>query len=251
MKLVILITGTTSGLGKELLTIFSNLGHQVVSINRRNASDLEHQFPNQRFIVEDIRNVAIMKTLIERLQSQNLEPDIIILNAGINYPDNIYGLDTKKFLEVLDTNLMGNLAPIEAIQKMNLKNKKIITISSTSVVVPNAGSLAYSLGKQNLEQAFNLFEKCDPNNTYKYVRLGPMHSNLNRNLPPTEGFQKKIFSILSLDPKIVAEKVYRFSKNESKILHPSLFVYLFYLALSVALKVFPGIYYKAYQKKDS
>jgi len=51
----VLITGTTSGLGRGLLEHYAAAGVKVISVNRRRVAELEDRHPSVRFECLDVR----------------------------------------------------------------------------------------------------------------------------------------------------------------------------------------------------
>src|SRR6185503_18494912 len=84
----VLITGTTSGLGRALLHHYAGTGAKVISVNRRRAPELEAGYPSVRFECIDVRSAEGVERLIVDLAESAELPEIFILNAGINRIDN-------------------------------------------------------------------------------------------------------------------------------------------------------------------
>ena len=94
-KKIILITGTTSGIGKELLYYYLNLGNEVIGIDRNKNNAFDDK-KNYKQIITDITNYSNINDIIINLIKENILPDIFILNAGINIYDN------KEFFSILN-----------------------------------------------------------------------------------------------------------------------------------------------------
>jgi NAD(P)-dependent dehydrogenase (short-subunit alcohol dehydrogenase family) len=247
----VLITGTTSGLGLALLSIYVRAGSEVIAVNRRGDDSLKAQFPAVRFEVLDITSREGVSDLLNELHQQDKVPDIFILNAGINKMDFENDLNLEVFNEVMQTNLYGVLTFVESIQKLSLKNRKLVVISSTSTLVPNSKSLGYYASKLVLDRMFRLFAKTDKENCYQIVVLGPVETNLNRTLSEQTGIQKKIFSFLSETSEGAALRCSKFIKTSALVLPPPISTRIFYLLLRVLLIFLPGFYYKPKLKTHS
>nr|MDH4467805.1 SDR family NAD(P)-dependent oxidoreductase [Bacteriovoracaceae bacterium] len=193
---VVLITGTTSGVGKSLQELYLNSGKIVLAINRRLPPGPWNG--NLRNFICNISDAIEVEKIIDNLIETKEIPGLWILNAGINEIDNIEHLDVNQFKKVLETNLYGSLNFIQGLQLKKIKNVTVLTISSTSILVPNSASLGYYISKFAIINLCRLLQFCDRDNSYKTVVLGPTNTNLNKSLPPMEGLQAKIFNYLSL-----------------------------------------------------
>ena len=52
----VLVTGTSSGLGRALLDLYAKSGVKVISVNRRRLPELEALYPRVRFECVDVRS---------------------------------------------------------------------------------------------------------------------------------------------------------------------------------------------------
>jgi NAD(P)-dependent dehydrogenase (short-subunit alcohol dehydrogenase family) len=84
----VLITGTTSGVGRALLEHYARSGVKVISVNRRRVAELESQYPSVRFECVDVCCAEDVDQLVRSLAASGQLPEIFILNAGINRVDN-------------------------------------------------------------------------------------------------------------------------------------------------------------------
>lgn len=243
---IVLITGTTSGVGRALLHLYAQFNHTVIAVNRRDSE--EPNLSGVLYFKCDITSISEVQALIQNLSAKHLLPNVWILNAGINEVDNAAGINIDVFRRVLDINLYGVLNFVQAFQSLSLKKAAVLAISSSSTIVPNSNHVGYYISKMSLNGIFKLLNRADPENNYKLVLLGPTVTNLNRSAPEMRGIQKFIFSALSLEAEEVALKIKQFTKASASILHPSWRARVFYNLLSLVLKFLPGIYYKPYQK---
>jgi NAD(P)-dependent dehydrogenase (short-subunit alcohol dehydrogenase family) len=246
MKPCVLITGTTSGLGAALLSYYADRGFRVVAVDRRRELERQKKFPTVRFVVIDISKPSEVDAVLADLQSEGFAPDVFFLNAGINSIDNLAFLSLPRFEQVLQVNLLGTLTFVGAIQKLGWRGKKVVAISSTSTIVPNAKSLGYYISKLSLEHLFPLFTRLDAENDYRTVLLGPMESRLNRDLEPLTGLQSKVFAALTETSDQVAVRCAKFVDSRSRRLKPPLKTRAFYFLLKWVVFFWPTFYYKPY-----
>src|SRR6187431_3057630 len=109
----VLITGTTSGIGRALMDHYVRLDVRVVSVNRRRDAELEARYPTVRFECVDVRSAELVGDLVSRLCVSGELPELFILNAGINALDNDETFSLVDYRRVLDTNLYGVLNFVE------------------------------------------------------------------------------------------------------------------------------------------
>ena len=83
---IVLITGTTSGIGRGLLKFYREAGLRLITVNRREISDELHEGVNS--FVLDISNEHDVGMLFNELSETSAMPDVFVLNAGINKIDN-------------------------------------------------------------------------------------------------------------------------------------------------------------------
>ena len=83
----VLITGTTSGLGRGLLEHYVARDVKVIAVNRRRVAELEGRYPSVRFECLDVRSGKDVESLVSGLAASGALPDLFILNAGINRAD--------------------------------------------------------------------------------------------------------------------------------------------------------------------
>ena len=236
--MIVLITGTTSGIGKLLAEHYlKDSNNKVIGINNKHYEILKANFKN--YIIDISTHQEIYK-LIEDLIKINEVPDIFFLNAGINYRDYTNYLDIEKFKDVLDVNLYGVLNFISAVTKYELHGKKIISISSTSNIVPNPSNIGYYISKISLKLVFSLLEIIDSGNMYKVIILGPVKTNIMRNYESPTGIKKILINILSIHSSIAVKKILKFSNNNKKILYYPISSTVFYILISFIIKLLPS-----------
>jgi NADP-dependent 3-hydroxy acid dehydrogenase YdfG len=239
----VLITGTTSGLGKAFLAHYSSLpGIETISVNRREDPVLVKTFPDTHFDKRDITRFPDVVELLNDLKSRDRLPDLFVLNAGINRRDNVKGYDFKSFDEVMRINLNGVMTFVGAISELKLRNRVVVGISSTSNIIPNPGHIAYHLSKWSIHRAFELLRRNDRMNSYKSVCLGPVHTNIMSGYPKPTGLQGKIFDGLAVDASTAVRACTRFIEGNQKVLYYPFGAALFYRFVSFALMFCPGLY---------
>lgn len=150
----ILITGASSGLGKELAMQFANFGITMF-LTGRNGERLEdtvNSCKNKGAIVHykimDIRDKNIVKEWILKCDSiYNI--DLVIANAGISAGTYEGNENAEQVYDIFNTNIYGVLNTIEPIipEMISRRNGQIAIISSMSAFIGMASCPAYSASK--------------------------------------------------------------------------------------------------------
>ncbi len=148
---VVVITGSSSGLGKTLAQKFIETDSRVV-ISSRNSEDLEDvskELGVTKFVAdvtkeEDIKNLAEFAVLkFGRI-------DIWVNNAGIWIPhDTFENMDLKRVHDMVEVNLFGTIygSKYAYLQMKKQQQGVIVNIISTSALTGRAGSSGYCASK--------------------------------------------------------------------------------------------------------
>lgn len=99
-----LITGASSGLGREMARILSDKGYDIIAVARRvdRLEDLKKELKtNTEIICMDVTDIEKCKELAKRAN----EVDILINNAGFGVFGDICSTDLDKELSMIDTNV--------------------------------------------------------------------------------------------------------------------------------------------------
>ena len=70
----VLVTGTTSGVGRALLEHYATSGVKVIAVNRRRVAELESRYPSVRFECVDVRSAQDVADLVRSLAASGQLP---------------------------------------------------------------------------------------------------------------------------------------------------------------------------------
>ncbi|XP_073489162.1 dehydrogenase/reductase SDR family member 7B isoform X3 [Aquarana catesbeiana] len=141
---VVVITGATSGLGKECAKVFYKAGAQLVLCGRseERLKDLINELSRMpkgtmqmykpQMVIFDLSDVeAVTSAATEILQLAG-KVDILINNAGISYRGTIRNTKISVDRMIMDTNYFGPVALTKALLPSMINNKRghIVAISS-------------------------------------------------------------------------------------------------------------------------
>ncbi len=157
----ILITGATSGIGRELANRFCQLNNQIIAIGR-DETKLEElaKFDNRITSFKcDISSKSDLDQLITYLKKEHKDLNVLINNAGIQYNETL--LDKTYNLQKIENEIRTNLtSPIKLITSLipvlqKNSNSAIVNVSSGLAIVPKAKSAVYC----GTKAAIHMFSK--------------------------------------------------------------------------------------------
>jgi len=240
----VLITGTTSGLGRALLEHYVDRDVKVISVNRRRVAELEARHPSVRFECVDVRSAPDVEGLVRGLAAAGALPDVFILNAGINRLDNDATFDLTLYREVIETNLYGVfnfIAPLTRLPAANVA-RHVVAISSMVSYAGNPYGLGYQTSKRALTTCFEVWSGMYTGTdlVFKQVILGPVRTSIytmDEKLPRWVLWIKSL-STASLTGTVRA--ISRFARTRrKKLIHPWR-AFLVFSAMRLARRIVPG-----------
>lgn len=155
-KKVVLVTGASRGIGKEIAIHFAKQGAMVIlnyngSKNRAEETKKEIEAFNGSAVLMqcNVRKEEEVKGLMDGIINQFGRIDVVVNNAGIT-KDNLMLRMTKSEMEdVLDINLMGSFFVMRQALRPMMKQRggRIINVSSVVGITGNAGQANYAASK--------------------------------------------------------------------------------------------------------
>lgn len=210
----ILITGASSGIGKELARLYATHDNELFLLARREANLLELQ---QQLIVQ-AKSVDIITadvTEFEKLQEKIKKigtVDMVILNAGISIGHSLDITPFRDFKKLFDVNLFANHAILEVLLPLfkAQKSGKIVFISSLASLIAMPSSKAYSSSKR----ALNAYAESI---RYKYKKDGVKVINILPGFIQSEMTDKNEFKMpFLLSTKDGSKKIYNAIEKEKR-----------------------------------
>lgn len=154
---VVLITGGTRGIGKQIADDFVNLGANVIltGTNAKNIEQLNEEAiykgeKKKYFCVDFLSDQSVTKFL-SKLETMPVI-DVVVNNAGINENNSINKTNLKDWEEIVEVNLSTPFKIIRLVSKKMISNKygKIINIGSVFSKVSMEKRSIYSATKFGL-----------------------------------------------------------------------------------------------------
>ena len=156
MREITLITGASSGIGRETALYFSQKGHPVIIICNKNTeglNELKSLIKGNNGIVEsfiaDVSSYEEMSDIFNILSQKNFLPDILVNNAGISHIGLLQDMTSDEWKHIIDVNLTSvfNCSKLIIPHMLSKKSGHIINISSMWGNVGASCEVAYSASK--------------------------------------------------------------------------------------------------------
>ena len=152
MNTTALITGASSGIGKELARIHAEHGGDLIIVARRAEKltalklELEHKHSvNVMTITKDLSNPNAAKELFEDIQKLNIQIDYLINNAGFGLRGKFHELPWERQLQMINLNMVALTELMHLfLPGMVARNSgKILNTSSTASFMPGPLQAVY------------------------------------------------------------------------------------------------------------
>jgi uncharacterized oxidoreductase len=241
----VLITGTTSGIGRGLLEHYAKAGWAVTAFNRRSDPETAARFPNARFVLADVRDRAKVEDYFREAAAKGELPELYFLNAGINRGDTYDRFDLGTFQDVMDINLTGVLNFVAAAMP-HLSDRKavFVTSSSTSNIFPNPCNLGYFVSKKASAEMFALLDRRYRARGWRFktMILGPIATNIAVGSTLSSRLQSAVRDFLMMKVEQAVPDIERFVASDATTLYYPKKALAVFLAAAAATKVLPGLY---------
>ena len=206
-----IITGTSSGLGLELVKKFSNEKYNIISLSRSTCSVKSSLVQHYNFDITRPKSILELKKLLE---SKYKKIDLLINNAGMLINKPFVELTKEEFYSVYDVNFFGVIELIREILPFFKSKSQIINISSIGGINGTSkfkGLSAYSSSKGALnvltEVLAEEFKETGP--TINSLCLGSVQTKMLEKAFP--GYKAQV------QPREMANFIYDFSQSGASV----------------------------------
>lgn len=153
---VVLVTGGSRGIGKEVAEVYAENGYDVVINYVSDKTDVEgikKEFEEKGvkclLVKADVSKAEDVNNMVEEAIAEFGKIDVLVNNAGITRDTLLMRMSEEDFDKVIEINLKGTYLVTKAVTKymMKKRNGSIINLASVVGVVGNAGQCNYSASK--------------------------------------------------------------------------------------------------------
>lgn len=150
MSKIVVITGSSKGIGEALALHYLEKNHIVIGCSRGEAS-INHK--NYRHFSLEITDEKAVLGMIRAIKKEFKKIDILINNAGIASMNHILTTSTGTISKLFDTNFLGTFLFTREVAKVMMKEKNGRIINFTTVAKPLKleGEAVYVASKAAIE----------------------------------------------------------------------------------------------------
>ena len=143
---IILITGTSKGIGRYLVEQYTTLGHHVIGCSR---SKVEYYINNYQHFSLDICNEKDVKKMFSQIRKSYGRLDILINNAGIASMNHALLTTMDTVRKIYNTNVFGTFLFCREATKIMQRNQygRIINFATVAVPLKLEGEAIYASSK--------------------------------------------------------------------------------------------------------
>jgi 3-oxoacyl-[acyl-carrier protein] reductase len=155
---VIIVTGATRGIGREIAKTFAKAGATVIVIGRNAqlaaqvSDEITRAGQKADHLTCDVTNLENVQETVNKILDKHKRVDILVNNAGITRDNLLLRMSEDDWDEVIKTNLRGVFNFTKVISKIMLKARKgrIISIASIIGITGNVGQANYAASKAGI-----------------------------------------------------------------------------------------------------
>lgn len=245
-----LITGASSGIGREMAKILSDMGYDLILVARRKKrlEELKKQLTTKVTIINlDISSTFNCMKLYDKVKKEDI--DIVINNAGFGLFGEFSETSLDKELDMIDTNIKA----VHTLTKLFLKDFKekdsgyILNVASSAAFLSGPlMSTYYATKGYVLKLTEAIYEELRRDDSNVYIGAlcpGPVDTEFNE----VAGAK---FNIKSLSSKTVAECAINGMFKRKLIIIPGVMMKFVVLSKLLPTKLLLKINYRIQEKKE-
>lgn len=209
----IIITGTSRGIGFEMVKLFSEAGHKVLALSRNSKPVSDLKLKNFTALDFDIIKTEDISAVSKYLNKNMMEVDVLINNSGTLVNKPFTEISSEEFKRCYEVNVFGVAELTKATLPFMKKESHVINISSMGGVqgsVKFPGLSAYSSSKGALITLTELLAE-------EYKETGPSFNVLALGSVQTEMLEEAFPGYVApLSATEMARYIMDFSLNGNK-----------------------------------
>ena len=176
----IIVTGSSKGIGKELISKFNEKNIKTIGISRSGICDSSISYQ------AEINDFLSLKKIYKDLKANSIYPEALINCAGIASMNLAITTPFKKVNEIIQTNLIGTIYSCQIFSPLLIKAKygRIINFSTIAVNLGLKGESVYVASKAGVEAFSTVLAKelADFKITVNCIAPGPIRTDLLKGL---------------------------------------------------------------------
>jgi ketoreductase RED2 len=163
---VVLVTGSTSGIGAATALRFAAVGNTVVFNSARSVEagqQLSAQLPGSLYVQADISHSDDCTRLIREVLDRYGQLDVLVNNAGTTKMIPHYDLEAANldvWREIFEVNVFGTWSlSVAAMEALRASKGSIVNVSSAAGLRPTGSSIPYAASKAAVNHMTALLAK--------------------------------------------------------------------------------------------
>lgn len=209
----IIITGTSRGIGFEMVQLFAKAGHQVLALSRNEKPIQNLKLNNVTAFSFDLNDEDAYKKVEDFIDSDWEHVDVLINNAGALLNKPFSEISMNDFEEIYKTNVFGVAELTRKVIPFMKKESHVVTISSMGGVQGSMkfpGLAAYSSSKAAVITLTELLAE-------EYKESGPSFNVLALGAVQTEMLEEAFPGYIAPTTALeMAEYIFNFSLTGNK-----------------------------------
>ena len=234
MNKVVLITGGSSGIGKETVYKFAKNGYDVIFTYNKSKEtsktiekDIKSSYNVNIYSIKcDISLENDVKSLANFVKDKTNKIDVLVNNAGIAIDNLLEEKTVEEFKKVIDTNLIGTFSVIKYLGNLINDGGSIINISSTNAIDSYyIESIDYDASKIGIiSLTHNLAKYYAPRIRVNCICPGWVDTLMNKDLSKEQKDRenKKILLNRFAKPSEIANVIYFIASDEGSYINDAI-----------------------------
>jgi len=227
MNKTVLITGASSGIGKDFATLFAEKGYDLVLTARRKKNleeiknNLTNQFGIKAFIIScDLSDLKSTEEIYNFCEDNKIQINVLVNNAGYGLTDSFEEVPLKghiDFINVLSTSAIA-LTRLFLPGMIKREFGRIINISSVAAFAPftNSGGMYIATKLMLLKFSEMIHNDYKNKNIFSCsVCPGFTHTEFHKEM---KDFKSSIPSFMWMESRTVVEQAYEASMSGKEII---------------------------------
>lgn len=183
-----LVTGASSGIGREIAKCLSNRGYELILVarNKEKLETLQKELKTKsKIIIMDLSSEQKAKELY--VQTRRDDIDILVNNAGFGLCGNFVELELSRELEMIETNVKALHILTKAFLRDFVKKDKgyILNVASSAGFLPGGPLMAtyYATKSYVLSLTNSIWYELKKNKSNVHISVltpGPVDTNFNK-----------------------------------------------------------------------